>query len=370
MPRDYYEVLGVGPAAAADEIKRAYRRRARELHPDANPGDTEAEQEFKEVAAAYEVLSDRKRRDTYDRFGHSGPTVRSGDPFGGLGDLFESFFGGGDGGGFGGTGRRNGPTPGEDLEADLDLAFEEAVFGCTREMEARTALACESCEATGAAPGTSRRSCNDCDGAGQVQRVRQSLLGQMLTTSPCQACTGRGWLIPNPCGECAGEGRIVGPVVVTVQVRAGVDNGTTLRLSGQGAQGRWGGPPGDLYVHLRVRPHKTLGRRGYDLVQRIDLPVTQAALGVDLGLETLEGVEELCVPPGTRTGEVFRLQGRGVPHVETRRRGDLLVEVIVATPDDLSEEEESILRQFAEVRGESVAPPGEGLISRLRSVFR
>ena len=366
MPRDHYEVLGVGHSALADEIKRAYRRQARELHPDANPGDTEAEQEFKEVVAAYEVLSDRERRAIYDRFGHAGPTVRSGDPFGGLGDIFESFFGGG----FGATGRRDGPTPGENLEADLELAFEEAIFGCAREIETHTALVCEPCEATGAAPGTARQSCDDCDGSGQVQRVRQSLLGQMLTASPCPTCTGRGWSIPEPCGECAGEGRVVAPVVLTVQVRAGVDDGTTLRLSGRGAVGRWGGSAGDLYVNLRVHPHATLERRGYDLVHRLDLPVTQAALGADLDLETLDGVEELRIPAGTRTGEVFRLRGRGVPHVETRRRGDLLVEVVVETPGALSEEEESILRKLAEARGEPVIPPGEGLISRLRSAFR
>ena len=366
MPRDHYEVLGVGRSALADEIKRAYRRRARELHPDANPGDTEAEQEFKEVAAAYEVLSDRERRAIYDRFGHAGPTARSGDPFGGLGDIFESFFGGG----FGATGRGNGPTLGENLEADLELAFEEAIFGCDREIETRTALVCEPCEATGAAPGTTRQPCDDCDGSGQVQRVRQSLLGQMLTASSCPACTGRGWSIPEPCDECAGEGRVVAPVVLTVQVRAGVDDGTTLRLPGRGAVGRWGGPAGDLYVNLRVRPHATLKRRGYDLVHRLDLPVTQAALGADLDLETLDGVEELSIPAGTRTGEVFRLRGRGVPHVETRRRGDLLVEVVVETPGALSEEEESILRKLAEARGEPVIPPGEGLISRLRSAFR
>ncbi len=366
MPHDHYEILGVGRSASADEIKRAYRRRARELHPDANPGNTEAEKEFKEVAAAYEVLSDRERRAVYDRFGHAGATARSGDPFGGLGDLFDSFFGGG----LGGTGRRNGPTPGENLKVDLELAFEEAIFGCDREIEIGTALVCEPCEATGAAPGTARQQCDDCDGSGQVRQVRQSLLGQMLTTGPCPSCRGRGWSIPEPCGECAGEGRVVAPVVLTVQIRAGVDDGTTLRLPGRGAVGRGGGPAGDLYVDLRVRPHATLKRRGYDLVYRLDLPVTQAALGADLDLATLDGVEKLRIPAGTRTGEVFRLRGRGVPHVETRRRGDLLVEVVVETPGALSEEEESILRKLAEARGESVIAPGEGLISRLRSAFR
>ena len=366
MPHDYYEVLGVGRSASADEIKRAYRQRARELHPDANPGDTEAEQQFKAVASAYEVLSDRERRAVYDRFGHAGDTARSGDQFGGLGDIFESFFGGG----LGATGRRNGPTPGESLKVDLELAFEEAIFGCAQEIETRTALVCEPCEATGAAPGTVRQPCDDCDGSGQVQRVRQSLLGQMLTASACPACTGRGWSIPEPCGECAGEGRVVAPVVLAVQVRPGVDDGTTLRLPGRGAVGRWGGPAGDLYVDLRVRPHAILKRRGYDLVHRLDLPVTQAALGAELDLATLDGVEKLRIPPGTRTGEVFRLRGRGVPHVETRRRGDLLVEVVVETPSDLSEEEESILRKLAEARGESVVSPGEGVISRLRSAFR
>ena len=200
--------------------------------------------------------------------------------------------------------------------------------------------------------------------------MRQSLLGQMLTSSPCTVCTGRGWSIPEPCTECAGEGRVVAPVVLTVQVRAGVDNNTTLRLPGQGAVGPWGGPTGDLYVGLRVHPHKTLERRGYDLVYRLDLPVTQAALGAELDLETLDGVQELRIPAGTCTGEVFRLRGRGVPHLETRRRGDLLVEIVVETPRSLSEEEELILRKFADARGEQVAPGDDGLIAKFRATFR
>lgn len=368
--RDHYEVLGVGRDASADEIKKAYRRLARQHHPDANHGKQAAEAEavFKAVVSAYEVLSDPERRARYDRFGHDG-RGGGGDPFGGFGDIFETFFGGSPFGG-GGARRRSGPTPGENLEATLVVDFEAAVFGSEEEVSVRTAVVCLDCEATGAVLGSGPETCGGCGGSGQVQRVRQSMLGQMVTATACSNCSGRGQVITDPCGSCHGEGRVVEDRSFTVNVRAGVDEGTTLRLGGRGAVGPRGGAAGDLYVRVRVKSHPIFERHGSDLVHRLHLPMTQAALGAVLDYETLDGIEELRIPPGTCTGEIFRFRGRGVPHLEGRGRGDLLVEAVVRTPDDLTEEAERLLRELAVERNEKVADVGEGLISRIRSVFR
>ena len=369
MPRDHYEVLGVDRDADAAEVKSAYRRLARQHHPDANDGDSAAESEFKAVAASYKVLSDPEARQSYDRFGHDGPSAgMAGDPFGGINDIFESFFGGG---GVGGGGRRrSGPRPGEDLETTILVDFEEAVFGSEEEITVRTAVACTSCEATGLTPGTSAEQCGGCRGSGQVRQVRQSVLGQMVTAAPCPTCSGRGEVFPDPCVDCRGEGRRVEECSFTVNVRAGVDDGTTLRLTGRGAVGPRGGPTGDLYVSVRVRPHPVFERHGTDLYHRLHLPVTQAALGVELDYETLDGDVEVRIPAGTQTGEVFRLRGSGVPHLQGRGRGDIVLEVVVDTPTGLSAEEDKLLRSLAVERGETVGEPGDGLISRIRSAFR
>ena len=369
MPRDHYEVLGVDRDADAAEVKSAYRRLARQHHPDANDGDSAAESEFKAVAASYKVLSDPEARQSYDRFGHDGPSAgMAGDPFGGINDIFESFFGGG---GVGGGGRRrSGSRPGEDLETTILVDFEEAVFGSEEEITVRTAVACTSCEATGRTPGTSAEQCGGCRGSGQVRQVRQSVLGQMVTAAPCPTCSGRGEVFPDPCVDCRGEGRRVEECSFTVNVRAGVDDGTTLRLTGRGAVGPRGGPTGDLYVSVRVRPHPVFERHGTDLYHRLHLPVTQAALGVELDYETLDGDVEVRIPAGTQTGEVFRLRGSGVPHLQGRGRGDIVLEVVVDTPTGLSAEEDKLFRSLAVERGETVGEPGDGLISRIRSALR
>jgi len=369
VPRDHYEVLGVDRDAGAAEVKSAYRRLARQHHPDANDGDSAAESEFKAVAASYKVLSDPEARQSYDRFGHDGPSAgMAGDPFGGINDIFESFFGGG---GVGGGGRRrSGPRPGEDLETTILVDFEEAVFGSEEEITVRTAVACTSCEATGRTPGTSAEQCGGCRGSGQVRQVRQSVLGQMVTAAPCPTCSGRGEVFPDPCVDCRGEGRRVEECSFTVNVRAGVDDGTTLRLTGRGAVGPRGGPTGDLYVSVRVRPHPVFERHGTDLYHRLHPPVTQAALGVELDYETLDGDVEVRIPAGTQTGEVFRLRGSGVPHLQGRGRGDIVLEVVVDTPTGLSAEEDKLFRSLAVERGETVGEPGDGLISRIRSAFR
>jgi molecular chaperone DnaJ len=371
MSMDYYELLGVSRNASEEELKKAYRQRARELHPDTNP-DPAATELFKQITVAYDTLRDPERRRRYDMFGPDGQGGAGGDPFagfgaGGLSDIFEAFFGGGSGG----RGRgRTGPVRGSDLELVLDLAFEEAVFGVQREVELRAPSTCETCSGSGARPGTTASVCSVCGGAGEVRRVRQSILGQMVTSSPCPTCGGLGEEIATPCADCRGDGRVVDDKTYLVDVPAGVDDGTTLRLSGRGAAGPRGGPPGDLYVHLRVRPHDRFQRVGDDLVHVMHVPVTVAALGVQTPFETLDGDDELTIPAGSQTGKELRLKGRGVPALHGRGRGDIVVRIVVDTPTDLDSVQEELLRRLAQERGEAVAPPGSGLLSKIRSAFK
>ncbi|MCU0311149.1 MAG: molecular chaperone DnaJ [Acidimicrobiales bacterium] len=367
---DYYELLGVTRDADPDEIKRSYRRLARQLHPDANPGDVEAEARFKQIAVAYETLSDPDRRRQYDRFGEAGP---GGSPFGGgggLGDIFDMFFTGGSPFGGGAASGPSGPPRGSDLEVVVDLEFADAVFGVEAPVTVRTAVPCDDCEATGAAPGTGVETCSECDGAGQVRRVRQSILGQMVTAGPCPRCSGMGSVVPTPCPRCRGEGRVVEERTLTVDVPAGVDSGATLRLSGRGAVGPRGGGVGDLYVHVRVAPHEVFTRHGDDLLLDLYVPMTQAALGARLTFDTLDGEEDLDLVAGTQTGRTVRYRGKGVPHLQGRGRGDLIVQIVVETPTDLSDEEVALLQQLAELRGHEVAPPEGGVFTRLKSAFK
>ena len=315
---DHYETLGVSRDATHDDLKRAYRKLARRHHPDANPGDRGAESRFKEINAAYEVLSDPERRSLYDRFGTDDATrARPADPFGdGLGGLFEAFFG--DGSPFGSAtagswGTRKGPPRGEDLEAHIDLSLEDVMFGAQSNVRVRTAVRCESCDGNGAEQGTQPIRCDTCAGSGQVQRVRRSMLGRMVTASPCDRCHGLGERIDNPCSDCQGHGRIVKRCTHTVEVPRGVEDGTTLRISGRGAVGPRCGSSGDLYVHTRIRPHPYLRRDGDDLIHELHIPFTQAALGVQLDYETLDGVEQIVIAGGTETGTEMMLPGKGVP---------------------------------------------------------
>jgi molecular chaperone DnaJ len=384
---DFYALLGVGRQANEDELKKAYRSKARELHPDANPDDPGAEEQFKAVTLAYETLRDPERRRKYDMFGPE--AIRGtgaggtgvGDPFAGfgatgLGDLFDAFFGGAGpfgaagGAGQGRRGGRAGPPPGEDSEAVLDLDFADAVFGAEQEISVRMPVPCTVCEATGARPGTSAATCTNCGGTGELRRVRQSILGQMVTASPCGRCGGTGQEIASPCSECRGQGRRIEERTFMVEVPAGVDNGSTLRLPGRGAAGPRGGPAGDLFVHLRVHPNARFQRSGNDLHHELHLAMTQAALGVHLAFETLDGQEELTFSPGTQTGHVIRLRGKGVPLLQARGRGDLLISVVVDVPTDVTKEQEELLRQLAAQREELVAPQEAGLFSKIRHAFK
>ena len=374
---DYYAILGVNRSATEDEIKRAYRKLARELHPDSHAGAAAAgnsEERFKVVNRAYEALKDPERRRQYDMFGSGGE--RASDPLagfagGGLGDIFDAFFGGA-AGPFAGRGqpRQAGPPPGENVEALLDLEFHEAVLGAEKEVTVRAAMTCETCSGSGARPGTTPVTCTTCNGTGELRRVRQSLLGQMVTSSPCPRCGGTGQEIPTPCTDCRGQGRRMEDRAYTVDVPAGVDDGATLRLSNRGSSGPRGGPPGDLYLHLRVRPHPLLSRDGVDLRTDLHVTMAQAALGAQLTVETLDGPQEIAVPPGTPTGQELRFRGQGVPHLQRRGRGDLLVTVSVETPTSLTAAQEDLLRRFAAARGEEVAPPDAGLLSRIRGAFK
>jgi molecular chaperone DnaJ len=372
---DYYDLLGVPRTASADDIKKAYRRRARELHPDANPGDAAAVEQFKQLAQAYEVLSDDEQRARYDRYGEAGVRGNGGptaeDLFGGgLGDIFETFFGGGAGSPFGGRQRGpTGPPRGQDVEVVADISFEQSVFGDQIDVGLKLPVACDDCGASGAGAGTSPVTCSECGGSGQVQRVRQSLLGQMVTASPCARCGGLGQVITTPCSSCRGEGRVTVDKHYQVDVPAGVDSGSTLRLTGRGAAGPRGGRSGDLYVHLRVAPDPHFVREDHDLVTEVPISIAQAALGTAIELETLDGTETLVIPPGTQPGHEFVLRQRGVPHLRGRGRGDLRARVRVEVPQKLTEREVELLTEYADGRGELIHHGKDGFFTRIKSAF-
>ena len=364
---DFYELLGVGRSASQDDIKKSYRRLARELHPDANPNDAAAESRFKQVAEAYEVLSDPQKRARYDRFGSSGSSSASGfgDPFGttGLGDLFDAFFNAG-------ARADTGPKRGVDLEVVARLTLEEAVSGIEKQVSVRTAVACDTCQATGARPGSDVARCDGCGGTGQIRQVRHSILGQMVSTSTCPRCAGEGVQIASPCHDCAGEGRRVEEQTYNVDIPAGVGEGSTLRLTGRGAVGPRGGGAGDLYVHLQVEPHPIFVRDGDDLQAPLHVAMTQAALGANVEFNAIDGRVNIDIPSGVQTGKRYRIRDKGVPRLRGRGRGDLLLTVVVDTPTDLSVEQEELLRLLAKERQEEVKEPGEeGFLGRIKSRF-
>ncbi len=380
-PRDYYGILGVRQNASADEIKKAYRRLARELHPDVNPSE-EAQERFKDVTAAYEVLSDPQKRQIVDLGGdplQSGGAGAAAGPFGGFADIMDAFFGGATG--MGATrSPRSRVRPGADALIRIELDLADTAFGTTRDLTLDTAIRCATCDGAGTAAGTHPETCRTCGGRGEVQSVQRSFLGQLVTARPCPDCGGVGSKIRNPCPDCGGDGRVRARRTVTVKVPAGVEDGMRLRLSGEGEVGPGGGPAGDLYVEIREREHPAFTRDGDDLHCRVELPMTAAALGTEVTLETLDGEERLVIRPGTQAGSVATLRGRGVPHLNRGvGRGDLHVHYDVVTPSKLDEEQERLLRELARVRGEQTpqitvsnasSDNGQGLFSRLRDAFK
>ncbi|HEV2854718.1 MAG TPA: molecular chaperone DnaJ [Thermoanaerobaculia bacterium] len=371
--RDYYEVLGVGKTATQQEIKSAYRKIAVRDHPDKNPGDKEAEERFKEAAEAYAVLSDADKRARYDRFGHqgvSGPGAGGFDPtiFADFSDILGDIFGFG-GGGFGGAGRRgggSGMTRGADLRYDLTLTFEEAAFGTETALRIPRLETCPKCTGSGSANGAPPTVCSTCGGRGQVRFTQ----GFFTVARTCPQCQGEGRVISDPCPECQGEGRVERERSITVKIPAGVDTGARLRLSGEGEHGRRGGPPGDLYVVLQVRPHKHFRRDGSTVLSRMTISYPQAVLGTSVEVDTLHGKAPLDIPAGTPHGRDFRLRSQGIDRLDGGGRGDhvVTVEVEVPNPRDLSAEEVQILRRLAEIGGHPVKED-KGVIDRVKSFF-
>jgi molecular chaperone DnaJ len=363
---DLYGVLGVTRDASEEEIKRTYRRLARELHPDVN-GDPEAERRFKQITAAYQTLSDPARRRQYDLFGSqgasAGPDVF---PFGDFGDIFDVFFGGG----FGGRRRDRSRTRtqrGGDIVADVTLTFEEAAFGTPKDVTVDSLEACQRCHGSGCEPGTLPSRCSRCGGAGEIQDVSRSVFGTVMTARICTTCEGTGEEIGAPCKDCRGHGRVPVRQTTAVEIPAGVADGMQLRLASSGQEGRQGGGAGDLYVTLHVRPHPIFERRGDDLVCALPVAMTQAALGAEIEIVTLDGTERVKLDPGTESGSVIRLKGQGIPHLGRRGRGDLFVSVAVETPAPRSKEERAILERLAEVRGER-SQKEKGLTGKLRKL--
>ena len=373
---DYYADLGISRDASAEEIKRAYRRQARKLHPDVNPSEEAAEQ-FKKVGQAYDVLSDPDKRAMYDRgVDPMDPGAGGAAGFGGAGfsfsDIMDAFF---TGGAAGQSGPRSRVQPGQDALLPLDIELKTAVFGGEAELEFDTAVVCSTCHGDGCRPGTGKRTCDVCHGAGQTQQIQRSFLGQVMTSRPCMACQGYGDVITDPCFECDGQGRKRDRRVLPIKVPAGVDTGTRIRLAGEGEVGPYGGPAGDLYVEVRVEKHDMFQRQGDDLHCSLELPMSAAALGASIPLETLDGERTIEIKPGTQPGDVVTLKGLGVTRLRTKNRGDLLVHANVRTPTKLDAKQTELLKEFAQARGED-APKGnfqsvnQGLLGKLRQAWK
>jgi molecular chaperone DnaJ len=369
--RDYYDVLGVGRTSGQDQIKRAYRRMARQYHPDVNK-DPDAEERFKEVNEAYQVLSEPEMRSRYDRFGHAGLEGTAFPDFaGGFGDIFDGLFRGFGMGGFGRTGTRARPQRGADLRYDLGLTFEEAVFGCEKAIEVPRSEVCPRCQGSGAEPGTQPIRCPECNGTGEVRHVQQSILGSFVSVTACPRCHGEREIVTTACEECGGRKNIQVTRTLSVKVPSGVDDEMQIRLSGEGERGIYGGPPGNLFVVVHVEPHSFFRRQEHDIILELGINVAQAALGDEVMVPTLEGEEELAIPAGTQTGAIFRLRGRGVPFLRRNGRGDQLIVAQVVVPTELTEEQTELFQQLANTLGREAIPQKEkGFLDMLGDLFR
>ncbi|MBZ0269546.1 molecular chaperone DnaJ [bacterium] len=379
--RDYYDVLGVSRDAGEDEIKKAYRKKALEFHPDRNPGNAKAEESFKEATQAYEVLKDPEKRQRYDQFGHAGVDGSfshggggGGADFGGfdLSDALRAFmrdFGGFEDG-FGGAGSgRSGPRTGQNLQVRIRLSLEEIHKGQRKKIKLKRKGTCPDCRGSGSRAGSSPSTCPDCRGQGQVRQVQRSLLGQFVTVAPCRRCSGTGQVVTDPCPACRGDGRVEQSETISVDIPAGVQEGNYIPISGKGNAGPRGGPPGDLIILIAEKPHDVFERHGDDLICELPVSFPIAALGGKVDVPTLAGTARLDIPAGTQSHKVFRLRGQGMPHVNSSRKGDLLVRVRIWTPTKLSTEEKLILEKLAEIQHETPAPD-KGLFEKIKETFR
>ncbi len=364
MSSDYYAVLGVEQDASPDDIKRAFRQLAREHHPDATGGDPESEQRYKEISEAYAVLSDPRKRQEYDAVRMGGGVWNSpwGSPFAStIEDIFDSFFGGGSTR----TRQQTRARQGESIEVHLEVTLEDVVFGAERTLNFERYEGCERCSGEGTEPGTHPERCPACNGTGQVQQTRRTILGSLVTAFPCRECSGQGWVVPDPCKDCRGTGRLARDVEVPVQVPGGIDEGDRLRLDGEGEAGAAGGGRGDLYVRFTVAPDERFERMGDDLYTWVEVPMTLAALGGDVDVQTFDGDETVEVKAGTQSNTVLRLKGKGVPRRAGRGRGDLIIRTHVTTPTDPSKKEKELLRELAKLRGEEIKGKTKGVFRRV-----
>lgn len=371
--RDFYEILDIEKDASIDDIKRAYRKLAKKYHPDLNPDDSEAEQSFKEVSAAYEILSNQEMRDRYDKYGHAGVDPQSGaGNFGDFGDIFGDIFDvfGGFGSRSGRTTRRNGPVRGADLEQRITIEFEEAVFGVEKQVQVRRYETCTTCEGTGAKPGTDKKTCNKCNGSGEVRYAQQTPFGQFVQVGVCDNCGGTGEVIEEHCETCHGEGKVIKTKKINVKIPAGVDNGSIMSVRGEGHSGQRGGPSGDLYLYISVKEHSVFTREELNLFVDVPITYTQAILGSEIEVPTLEGIEKYNLPAGTDSHTIIKLRHKGVPNVRGIGKGDLFFTVKVIIPKDINVEQKEQLLKYSESMGEKYkASEKKGFFKKVKDVF-
>lgn len=367
--RDYYEVLGVARNASPDEIKKAYRAQALKNHPDVAEDKEAAEQVMKEINEAYAVLSDEQKRAQYDQFGHAAfdPNQGFGQGFdfdiGGVSDIFDMFFGGG------GRRKRTGPQRGADREIQVEIEFEDAAFGAEKELQLQRVEDCDECDGTGAEPGSTAKTCTACQGTGQMRTVQSTAFGRFESVKTCSRCGGTGKTIEKPCKSCHGQGRVKKSRKVSLRIPAGVDTGSKLRMTGEGEPGVRGGPPGDLYVYIAVRPHKTFQRRGADVYCEVPISFVEAALGAEIEVPTLEGTAKVTIPEGTQTGASFTVKNKGIPHIRGHKRGDEIVFVKIVTPTKMNDKQKDLLKKFAEEEKQNDSSGKKKIFDKVKDAF-
>lgn len=375
VAKDYYEILGIDRNATEDDIKKAFRKLALKYHPDRNQGNKEAEEKFKEINEAYQVLSDPQKKSQYDQFGTAdfngqgsgGFNFGGFQDFGGFGDIFDTIFNGG----FSGftNAKNNGPQPGADLQYNLNLTFEEAAFGAAKEIEISRSEECKKCGGTGAKHGTRPETCDKCGGTGQVKTQRRTAFGNFVTVNTCDKCGGKGTIIREACPDCHGTGKVRRMRKITINVPAGVDTGNTITLRGEGEPGTRGGEHGDLYININILPHKIFKREGFDVICEMPISFPQATLGAEVDVPTIDGMMKYSIPEGTQSGTVFRLRGKGIPRLRGYGRGDELIRIIVDVPRRLNEKQKALLKQFAESCGEDVNEQRKSFFNKVRDAF-